>query len=127
MRRPEDRKERRHHQVAELLRTEVSHILWRDVKDPRLGHLSITEVDLKPDLRSAVIYVSRLPEGENPAELSPEEIKNLEAGLQSASHFVYEHLKRRLIMKVIPSLRFVFDLRWKNAARIWGLTSGSAL
>lgn len=115
-------KSRRHHRVVELLREELSMILRRSVKDPRLNLLTINEVNLKSDLKSATIYVSRLISKENEV-ISEKEQAEIMKGLDSASHFIYEQLKKRLVMKVIPSIKFVYDTRLDGLSRIWHLIS----
>lgn len=115
-------KSRRPQRVKELLRMELPQIIQREVKDPRVRLLTITEIDLKPDMKSAVIYVAKFLEGDG-AEPSPQEQAEVIKGLSSASHFIYEQLKKRLSMKVIPSLRFEYDIRLSQLATIWALTS----
>jgi ribosome-binding factor A len=119
---PEELKHRRHHRVVELLRQELSMILRRSVKDPRLNLLTINEINLKADLRSATVSVSRMISTENEV-VSAEEQAEILKGLNSASHFIYEQLKKRLVMKVIPSLKFVYDTRLDGLSRIWHLIS----
>jgi ribosome-binding factor A len=119
---PEELKHRRHHRVVELLRQELSMILRRSVKDPRLNLLTINEINLKADLRSATVSVSRMISTENEV-VSTEEQAEILKGLNSASHFIYEQLKKRLVMKVIPSLKFVYDTRLDGLSRIWHLIS----
>ena len=114
-----EHKIRRQNKFAQLIREEISSILRREVKDPRLELLTVTEVDLNPDLKSAIIYVSPLnPPEENSSE---EKKKDLLKGLKSASHFVYERLKKRLSLRVIPSIRFEYDVRWYQASRVWNV------
>lgn len=111
-------KHRRHHRVVELLRQELSMILRRSVKDPRLHLLTVNEVDLKSDLKSAIVYVSKLISKENEV-ISAEEQAEILRGLESASHFIYEQLKKRLVMKVIPSVKFIYDNRLDGLSRVW--------
>lgn len=114
-------KERRHEKVVALLRTELTEILRREVKDSRIHHLTITMIDLKPDLRSATVFVSLIPVGEGFSEPTKEQRDEVMQGLKSASHFIYEALKRRLVMKVIPSIRFEYDIHMADLSHIWGL------
>ncbi len=117
----DERKSRRHHRVVELVRREIVQILSREVKDPRLGNFTVTEVDLSPDIRTALIYVCRFITGDIPREPTRDEKDELVSGLSSASHFVYERLKKRLVMKQIPSIRFLYDERLAKASSMWSL------
>ena len=103
---------RRTSRVSELLREEISDLVQRDLKDPRLegAFLSITEVEVSPDLRTADVFVSHLG--------SPEERDEALAGLQSASPWLERELRRRLRMRRTPSLRFQFDPSIERGARL---------
>lgn len=101
---------RRTLQVGELLREELTDIIRREVKDPRVGFMSITNVDVTPDLRSARVYVSVLGSDE-------EREKTLDA-LRSAAKFIRFHLKPRLRMRQIPDLEFRDDRSMEYAEQI---------
>ena len=118
----QEAKLRRHGKLKQLVHEELSEIIRREVKDPRLHSLTITEVNLKPDNKSALIYVARLWEKEG-EEISEEEKGKLMKGLKSASHFIYERLKKRLSLKVIPSLKFEYDFRLPDLTKIWSITN----
>lgn len=115
-----EKKERRQKRVAELIREEIVSILRREVKDPRVKDLTVTEIDLKPDLRSVTVYVCKFAAGDG-HEPTPAEQESLMAGLKSAGHYIYESLKRRLVMKVIPSVRFEYDDRLAIGSKVWGI------
>lgn len=59
---------RRTRQVGEFLREELTDIIRRDVKDPRIGFMSVTRVDITPDLRHAAVYISVLGTDEERAD-----------------------------------------------------------
>ena len=101
---------RRTRQVGEMLREELSDIIRREVKDPRIGFMSITTVDVPPDLRTARVYVSVLGTDE-------EREKTLEA-LRSAAKYIRFHLKPRLRMRQIPELEFRDDRSMEYAQQI---------
>ncbi|MFM9106792.1 MAG: 30S ribosome-binding factor RbfA [Chloroflexota bacterium] len=101
---------RRTLQVGELLREELTDIIRREVKDPRLGFWSITGVDVPPDLRSARVHVSVLG--------SDEERTATLAALTSAAGFIRRHLKPRLRMRQIPELEFRDDRSMEHADQI---------
>ena len=101
---------RRTRQVGEMLREELSEIIRREVKDPRIGFMSITAVEVPPDLRTARVYVSVLGSDE-------EREKTLEA-LRSAAGYIRHILKPRLRMRQIPDLEFRDDRSMEYAEQI---------
>lgn len=101
---------RRTLQVGELLKEELTDIIRREVKDPRVGFMSIVNVDVTPDLRSARVYVSVLGSDD-------ERVKTLDA-LRSAARFIRFHLKPRLRMRQIPELDFRDDRSMEYAEEI---------
>lgn len=101
---------RRTRQVGELLREELTDIIRREVKDPRIGFFSITRVDVPPDLRTARVFVSVLG--------TEEERQNTQEALRSAAKFIRFHLKPRLRMRQIPELDFRDDRSMEYAAQI---------
>ncbi len=101
---------RRTLQVGELLKEELTDIIRREVKDPRIGFMSITNVDVTPDLRSARVYVSVLG--------SDLERSNTLDALRSAAKFIRFHLKPRLRMRQIPELEFRDDRSMEYAEQI---------
>ncbi|MFC1985662.1 30S ribosome-binding factor RbfA [Chloroflexota bacterium] len=89
-------------QVNSLIRQEISDLLQRQVKDPRLGNfISVTEVSTSPDLKYAKVFVSCIG-GE-------EEKRDTLSVLVSASGFFRKELARRLKLRGIPELSFQWD------------------
>jgi|DewCreStandDraft_2_1066082.scaffolds.fasta_scaffold00046_65 ribosome-binding factor A len=103
---------RRTDRVSELLRQELSELLVRSVKDPRVEHglVSVTAVEVSPDLRYATVYVSHLGNEEERAEVL--------AGLEHAASYLHNELVRRLSLKHVPRLRFRFDPSIERGARL---------
>ena len=89
-------------QVGAQVRAEIMDIIRRDLKDPRIGFVSITNVRMSPDLRSARVRISVLgDEAQQQQSLS---------GLRSATGLIRRHLGRRLEnLKFSPELRFEID------------------
>lgn len=105
---------RRTERINELLRQEISNLLQREFKDPRVGGLvSITEVDVSPDLRQAKVYVSVLGTEE-------ERVSTLEA-LGAGAAFLQRELRRRLSIRRMPELTFMRDESLERGARILSL------
>lgn len=101
---------RRTRQVGELLKEELDDIIRREVKDPRIGFFSITQVEVPPDLRTARVFVSVFGE-------DADRKATLDA-LSSASKFIRFHLKPRLRMRQIPELEFRDDRSMEYAHQI---------
>jgi ribosome-binding factor A len=88
--------------VGGQVREEIMQIIRRDLKDPRIGFVSITQVLMSSDLRSARVRVSVLGDAD--------EQKASLAGLRSASGLIRHELGRRLEnLKFTPNLRFEID------------------
>ena len=99
--------------VNQLIKEEISMLLQRELKDPRLGFVTVTEVDVTPDLRHAKVYVS---------VLGPEErwVSSFKA-LGSAQGFVWAWLRRHLDLRVTPEIVFRPDRSMEHAAHIQAL------
>ncbi len=87
--------------VEEMVRREVSDLLLREIKDPRVGVVTITRVKVAEDLRNATVFFGVL---DRTAE-APE----VEEALNRSAGFIHHHLVRRLAQKVVPRLVFRFD------------------
>ncbi|GMR22484.1 MAG: 30S ribosome-binding factor RbfA [Acidobacteriota bacterium] len=90
---------------------DVADILQNDLKDPRLGMVTCTRVDLTKDLRHAKVYVSVLGEDKD---------GSMQA-LESATGYVRRKLSRRLRLRVSPEIVFVFDPSVEYSIRLEGL------
>ena len=97
--------------VNSLIRQEISELLQREVKDPRLGSsVTISSVETAQDMRHAKIYVSRFGTEEEKRE-------TLEA-LKSASGYLRRELSERLRLRHIPELTFAWDTSIERGARL---------
>ena len=93
---------RRVDRINGLLREEISRLLSREIKDPRLsGLLTITQVSTSSDLRNAKVFLSVL--GNDEANTSALQ------GIQSAATFLRKQLRERLRLKYVPFLTFEID------------------
>lgn len=102
--------------VNQLIKEEISRVLQREVKDPRLGFVSVTDVEVTKDLRLAKVYISVLG--------SEEQWKASLAALESAGGFIHNWLRHHLSLRVTPSLVFRPDRSMAHAAQIQGLLAG---
>ena len=101
---------RRISRLCDQIQEEVSDILHRKLKDPRLGFVTVTRVKLAADLSQSNIYVSVMG--------SPEDVTKTLTCLEGASSFVRSELGRRLRIKRIPELIFRYDDSGAKGARI---------
>ena len=100
--------ERRPARVAHLVQAELARLLLREVKDPRLQHVTVTAVRMSPDLRVANVYVRTLGAG----DAAP-----LDA-LRRAAPFLRGEVGRALGLRVTPELRFAHDTVPDDAQRL---------
>ena len=92
---------RRQDRVSALIQRELSEVIHRDVKDPRVAFCTITHVEASADLKYVDVKVSVI--GGN------EQKKATLAGLKSAAGFLRREMNRRLSLKHSPELRFSLD------------------
>lgn len=96
--------------VNEQLKREISEILLGEVKDPRIGPVTVTAVSTAPDLTLARVFVHPLG--------SEEERTETLAGLRAAGAFIRSEIGRRLRLRRTPELRFEIDESLEHALRI---------
>jgi ribosome-binding factor A len=96
--------------VAELIRADMSEIIGKEVKDPRLHSVTITSVKVTDDLRNAKIYFVEMGKD----DCSPE----INAGLAKAAGFIRRELGKRLQLRFVPELTFVHDTSFGYGNRI---------
>lgn len=101
---------KRSERIGDQLRAEIADILVRKAKDPRIGLVTVTAVEVTDDLRQARVFVGLLQEGAGE--------KKVMAALDRASGFVRSELGKRLRLKYLPKLIFCPDLSARRAAHI---------
>jgi ribosome-binding factor A len=106
MKPPSHRPER----VGELIRQAVGEFLTGNVRDPRIGFVTVTGVEVSPDLSHANVRVSVMGSDE-------EKAKSLE-GLASAARYLRAQLSRELRLRTSPELHFHLDRGIEHAQRI---------
>ena len=87
--------------VAEQLRRELAVLIQQEVKDPRVGMVTVSDVEVTTDLAHAKVYVTVL-DGE-------QKIAETLAALNRAAGFLRRELGRRLVLRTIPRLQFYYD------------------
>ncbi|TQV74837.1 30S ribosome-binding factor RbfA [Aliikangiella marina] len=90
--------------VAEQLQREVAQIIQMEVKDPRLGMVTVSGVDISRDLYYATAYVTFLG-----IEETEKNLKQALDVLNQASGFIRSLIGKRMKMRVIPQLKFEYD------------------
>lgn len=96
--------------VGEEIRREISSIISTEVKDPRLGMLSITEVDVTRDLSYAKVFFSILG--------TEEEKEETIQGLNRAKGFIRSELAKRLRLRHTPEITFHYDSSLEQGAKM---------
>lgn len=91
----------RERKVAEFLKEEISQIIRREVKDPRIGFVSITDVEVSGDLRHAKVFVSVYGDDTEKEETM--------AGLEKATGFIRKLVGERITTYHTPEIIFRYD------------------
>ncbi len=100
----------RQQHLANKVKCQLSESLRRDLRDPEVGFVTITSVEMSPDLRIARVFASVLGDADRAAEA----VK----ALQRASRFLERELFRRLRLRTSMELRFSLDDRAEQVSRI---------
>jgi ribosome-binding factor A len=103
--------------VADLVRRDIAEVLLREVKDPRVRFVTITDVRLSKDLRNArVFFTTLLQEGQL--------LEDVQEGLRHAAGFVQRKVGGRLQLRCTPHITFAYDSSFENGARMDKILSG---
>ena len=86
--------------VAEQMRRDLADLIRTELKDPRVGMVSLTAVELTPDYAHAKIFF---------ATLNSEHLEEIERGLKRAAGFLRRELGKRIHIHTLPELHFVYD------------------
>jgi ribosome-binding factor A len=86
--------------VAEQVRRDLADLIRTELKDPRVGMVSLTAVELTPDYAHAKVFF---------ATLNDEHLEEVEQGLKRAAGFLRRELGRRIHIHTLPELHFVYD------------------
>lgn len=110
---------RRAERVGEAVREAIAELLLREIKDPRIGMITLTAVEFSDDLRHARVYFTCI--GDETTR------RRSLSGLRSAAGFIKTQLTRRLHLRYAPELNFVFDTSVEGADRLASLLKRAAL
>src|SRR6476661_733647 len=103
-------KDRRQIQVADAIQQHMSYLLQRELKDPRIGFVTVTRVEVSHDLKYARIYVSVMG--------TPEEQRSTMDAFESGKGFIRREIGQRLDLRAVPELNFRLDTSAEYSDRI---------
>ena len=86
--------------LGDLIQRELSELLQRELRDPRVGMITLTGVDVSPDFSHARVYFTTLRK---------ENLEDAKEGLRRAAGFLRSQLARRIKLYTTPELRFEYD------------------
>lgn len=104
---------RRQDRVSALIQRELSEVIQRVLKDPRISFCTVTHAEVSSDLKYVDVKVSVIG--------SPEQREKTIAGLKSAAGFLRREISRRLALRYSPELRFGLDDSVDHLMKIDGL------
>jgi len=96
--------------LQELMKQEISEIILRELKDPRIGFITVTSVECTGDLREAKVYVSLMG--------NEKQIKDSWQGLMSSLGFIRREIGKRIRLRFTPELKFELDKSLDYSAHI---------
>lgn len=97
--------------VADQIQRDLSELIALELKDPRVGIITLTEVQLTPDYAHAKVFFTTLVD-------NPEAIKNTLAGLHNAAGYLRNQLGKRVTIYTLPELHFVYDTSTSRGAAL---------
>lgn len=93
--------------VAEQVRRDLADLIRSELKDPRVGMISLTAVELTPDYAHAKVFFTTL---------DAEHLEEIERGLKRAAGFLRRELGRRIHIHTLPELHFIYDNSLEHGA-----------
>ncbi|MBP1931534.1 30S ribosome-binding factor RbfA [Ammoniphilus resinae] len=96
--------------IGEQMKKELSQIIQREIKDPRIGFVTVTAVEVTGDLQQAKVYVSVMG--------NEEQTENSLAALQKAKGFIRTEVGRRIQLRHTPELLFKIDKSIEYGSKI---------
>jgi len=96
--------------IQELMKQEISKIILQELKDPRIGFVTVTQVELTRDLRNAKVYVSLMG--------NEQQIKDCWVGLNSSLGYIRREIGQRIRLRCTPEIVFQIDKSLDYSAHI---------
>lgn len=103
--------------VAEQIRRDLADLIRVELKDPRVGMISLTAVELTPDYAHAKVFFTTL---------NSDHLPEVEAGLKRSAGFLRRELGRRIHIHTLPELHFVYDNSLERGASMSQLIDKAA-
>ena len=100
----------RSRRIAEQIQRELSEIVRVELKDPRVGMITLTDVEVTPDGEHAKVFFTVLGE--------PSRVEQAAEGLQHAAGYLRSQLARSLSVRIVPQLHFKYDPSVERGARL---------
>ncbi|TAL17171.1 30S ribosome-binding factor RbfA [bacterium] len=104
--------------VADLLKKEVASLLQKEVKDPRVGFITITDAEVSPDLKVAKVFYTVFGDAKVREDTA--------RGLESARPFIRREVGKVLQTKSTPELRFIYDESVERGLKLEDLIAKAA-
>lgn len=95
--------------VAEQVRRDLAELIQGELKDPRVGMISLTEVELTPDYAHAKVFFTTL---------DSEHLEEIQSGLHRAAGFLRRELGKRIHIHTLPELHFIYDSSIERGASL---------
>jgi ribosome-binding factor A len=95
--------------VAEQVRRDLAELIQGELKDPRVGMISLTEVELTPDYAHAKVFFTTL---------DSEHLEETQSGLRRAAGFLRRELGKRIHIHTLPELHFIYDSSIERGASL---------
>ncbi len=92
--------------VADQIQRELADLLHHEIKDPRISHVTVTAVEVSRDYAYAKVFYTTLDEQERKAQS--------QKGLENASGFLRTGISKRIKLRVVPQLIFIYDKSIEN-------------
>ncbi len=99
--------------VGEQMQRELAELIQRELKDPRIGFITVSGVEVSRDFEHAKVFVSTLGQDED--------VERALKALTHAAGFLRRELGRRMSLRTVPSLRFVHDRSFQEGSRLSSL------
>lgn len=103
----------RNRRVADLVQRELAVLIQRELGDARLGMITVSTVDVSPDLKNARVYITSIG-----SEAEQDEIVQILN--ERAAHFRHE-LAKAVVLRGVPKLQFIFDTSIERGSRLSAL------
>jgi len=95
--------------IAEQVRRDLAELIQGELKDPRVGMISLTEVELTPDYAHAKVFFTTLDN---------EHLEEIQSGLRRAAGFLRRELGKRIHIHTLPELHFIYDSSIERGASL---------